>query len=283
MISYIAAEPFAVFNCRKCGLGQTQPVPDDLSPYYENYYGARHSFSAKYRASRRLARVSRYVQNGLLLDIGYGEGTFLELAATRDYECVGVERFAGDGERPFATFEDLAAVRHAYPTRTFSAITCWHSLEHVADANELLDNITEMLDNDGSLFIAVPNFASRQAQLFGGDWLHLDTPRHLHHFTPESLDRMLKNHGFHVADVWHHESEYDIMGWSQSFLNKVFREKNVFFKTLTGKATNASSVANAVHFLLGSIASVASIPLVLLDISTKRGGTIVVRATKLSS
>ncbi len=276
----IAAEPFSVHRCVVCGLGQTQPIPEDLSPYYENYYGGRHSFSAKYRASRRLARVSKFVADGLLLDIGYGEGTFLELAGTRGYECVGVERFSGDSERVFATFGDLEAVRQTYGMRKFSAITCWHSLEHVTDADDVLENISEMLDNDGSLFIAVPNFASRQARLFGSEWLHLDTPRHLLHFTTESLDKMLRKHDLQIADVWHHESEYDIMGWSQSFLNKMFRKKNVFFNTLTGKATDANVAEKAIHFVLGSIASVAAIPLVLFDIATKRGGTIVLRATK---
>ena len=279
----IAAEPFSIHRCVVCGLGQTQPIPEDLSPYYENYYGGRHSFSANYRASRRLARVFRFVKDGLLLDIGYGEGTFLELATTRGYECIGVERFGGENERVFATFDDLEAVRQAYPTRKFAAITCWHSLEHVTDAEDILDNISMMLDNDGSLFIAVPNFASRQANLFGSDWLHLETPRHLVHFTPESLDKMLRKHDLHVTDVWHHELEYDIMGWSQSFLNKLFRKKNVFFNTLIGKSTDANVAEKAIHFVLGSIASVAAIPLVLLDIAGKRGGTIVIRASKQSS
>lgn len=279
----IAAEPFSVHRCVVCGLGQTQPIPEDLSPYYENYYGGRHSFSAKYRASRRLVRVSRFVADGLLLDIGYGEGTFLELAATRGYECVGVERFGGDSERVFAKFDDLDAVRQSYGTRKIAAITCWHSLEHVTDADVVLANISEMLDDDGSLFIAVPNFASRQAEIFGKYWLHLDVPRHLHHFTPASLDKILRKHDLHIADVWHHESEYDIMGWSQSFLNKMFRRKNVFFNTLTGKSTNENVAEKAIHFVLGSIASVAAIPLVLFDNATKRGGTIVIRATKQSS
>jgi len=283
MVLALNAEPFAVHRCVVCGHGETQPIPDDLSPYYEQYYGGRHSLSAKYRATRRLARVRRYVKNGLLLDIGYGEGTFLEIAATQGFECVGIERFSGSNERTFATFDDLDAARQSYGTRKFAAITCWHSLEHVTDADVVLANISEMLADDGSLFIAVPNFASRQARLFGANWLHLDTPRHLRHFTIDSLDKMLRNHDLHVADVWHHESEYDIMGWSQSFLNTMFSEKNVYLNTLTGKAANANVAEKTIHFLLGSIANVAAIPLVLFDIATKRGGTIVIRATKQSS
>jgi len=40
--------------------------------------------------------------------------------------------------------------------------------------------------------ISVPNFASLESRLFGKYWNGLDVPRHLYHFTPATLDRMLK-------------------------------------------------------------------------------------------
>ena len=268
---------FSVERCDLCGFGVTVPFPKDLSSYYENYYGGRHGFTAEYRARRRLAKLKRHIATGSVLDIGYGEGTFLIEAEKSGFECSGVERFR-NGNATFRTFDDISEV-----TGKFDAITMWHSLEHLVEPGKALERAFELLQDSGSVFIAVPNFGGRQARLFGRDWLHLDLPRHLYHFTNNSLRLLLKKRGFTLADVWHHESEYDIMGWSQSFLNRIFREKNVFFNTLTGKETNASSVTKAVHFVLGSIASVAAIPLVAIDIATKRGGTIVVRATKQSS
>ena len=272
---------FSVVRCVNCGLGETQPVPEDLSLFYKNYYGGRHGLTARYRARRRLARVSRYAKGNNLLDIGYGEGTFLDLAVNKGYKCVGVERFAAKNNRSFEAFDKLESVSEAHPLQKFDNVTCWHSLEHIAEPDAVLDSISEMLSKDGSLFIAVPNFAGRQAQMFGKNWLHLDVPRHLLHFSPNSLEKMLGNHGFHISDTWHHESEYDIMGWSQSILNALFKERNVFFHTLTGKSTDAGAFAKILHFLAGTLFSAAALPLVLFDIATKRGGTIVIRANFL--
>ena len=274
-----AGESFEVFVCSHCGIGETRPVPEDLSPYYQNYYGKRHGITARYRARRRLSRVSRYVKDGSLLDIGYGEGTFLDLAASKGYKCAGVERFSANTARAFETFDDVETIRHSADC-SFAVVTLWHSLEHLEDPNTALDTINDILSTDGSVFIAVPNFASRQATIFGKNWLHLDVPRHLFHFTPESLEKMLSEHGFQIADIWHHESEYDIMGWSQSTLNAVFDEKSIFFNTLTGKPTSAGPFTRSLNFLAGMVFSAAALPLVLLDIATKRGGTIVVRATR---
>ncbi|MBL8180902.1 MAG: class I SAM-dependent methyltransferase [Blastocatellia bacterium] len=217
------------------------------------------------------------------MDIGFGEGTFLELATGKGFDCVGVERFAIERERSFQYFSVLDDVLKSFGAGSFDAITLWHSLEHLTDPGGCMADVCSLLSKNGSVFIAVPNFSSLQARLFERDWLHLDVPRHMTHFSPIGLDNLLKRHGLKTVEVWHHESEYDIMGWSQSFLNKIFSKKNVFFNTLTGKAANANGAEKAIHFVLGSVASIAAIPLVLLDIATKRGGTIVIRVTKQSS
>lgn len=268
-------EQFCVYRCPSCGTGATWPVPDDLSPYYETYYGKRHGFTARYRARRRLSRVRKYVPGGKLLDIGYGEGTFVELATIQGFDCVGVERFADERVRPFATFRELRDINDS-----FDAITMWHSLEHLAVPDVTIGEITELLTDDGSLFIAVPNFASTQAKLFTKDWLHVDVPRHLFHFTPSGIEKLLKKHGLSIAETWYHESEYDIMGWSQSTMNKLFRERNRFFSILTGKDKGVGAMSKFAHLIVGSAFSALAVPLVLADILFKRGGTIVVRAVK---
>lgn len=278
--SDLGRETFGVNQCEACGVGSTIPIPKDISPFYGDYYGDRHGFTAGYRARRRLNRITRSVEGGQLLDIGYGEGTFLDLAAKRGFVCGGTERIRRNEEARFAAFDGLAAVRETYPAHSFSAVTCWHSLEHLTNPGDILDEIRELLAEDGSFFVAVPNFAGRQAELFGRNWLHLDVPRHLIHFTPKGIDRILNKHGFQVAEIWHHESEYDIMGWSQSLLNKITGTRNVFFNTLTGRETSVGPMLKMLHFVAGSIFSLFAIPLVLFDIATKSGGTLVVRATK---
>src|SRR6056297_1374060 len=66
----------------------------------------------------------------------------------------------------------------------FDLITMWHVLEHVHDLQETVAKIESLLADNGILVIAVPNIESHDAKLYRKDWVALDTPRHLYHFSP---------------------------------------------------------------------------------------------------
>ena len=276
-------DSFSILKCENCGLGVLSPFPDDLGKHYEGYHGRRHGFTAKYRARRRVARlnsVSRSNRKGShLLDVGYGDGAFLREAKRNGWNCVGTERKTVE-DLPFQQYTDLDSIKISDPDLEFDAITCWHTLEHFERPDEVLSSIYDLLAEDGVLLIAVPNFGGQQARFFGKDWLHLDVPRHLFHFTWESLEKLLNANGFDVVQTWHHESEYDIMGWAQSALNKLFSQPNVFFHALSGKALDTGKPALIANYVLGSIFSLLSIPLVILGIWKGQGGTIIVSARK---
>jgi hypothetical protein len=54
----------------------------------------------------------------------------------------------------------------------------------------------------GRIAITVPNIDSLPFHWFGADWFGLDVPRHLTHFSPETLTRMLAVAGFQVGGVY---------------------------------------------------------------------------------
>ena len=51
---------------------------------------------------------------------------------------------------------------------------------------------------NGVFQMTVPNWTSWQSRLTGPAWLHLDVPRHLYHFTPPTLARLLNDNGFAI-------------------------------------------------------------------------------------
>ena len=53
----------------------------------------------------------------------------------------------------------------------------------------------------GRLIVAAPNFDSWAASWFGAHWFGLDVPRHLTHFTPGTLRRMLNRAGFEQVEM----------------------------------------------------------------------------------
>jgi SAM-dependent methyltransferase len=72
-------------------------------------------------------------------------------------------------------------------------------LEHVHDPLDLLVHVRRRLGPGGRLAVTVPNVDGPGARWFGPGWAGLDLPRHLTHFGPQTLRRMLDRAGFCVT------------------------------------------------------------------------------------
>jgi SAM-dependent methyltransferase len=213
-----------------------------------------------------------------LLDVGCGEGTFLLAARKTGWNVSGTEMNPGPArEHGLEVRTDLVAFQG---TNEFDCITLWHSLEHMRNPQEVLHSIHRLLKPDGWLFMAVPDAGGWQAKSFGRDWLHLDVPRHLYHFNRRSLHLLHRRCGFQVREEHHQEFEYDLLGWSQSALNKVFPTRNLFFRQLMGKAEGSSAAERAANWLAGPLLSAIALPATWLGTACKRGGTLIFASKK---
>lgn len=278
-------ELFAISKCTECGLGHTLPQPQDLERYYgERYYGNRHGLTLRHCVRRRLGFVAAAMPTekaGKLLDIGCGDGTFLLSAKAAGWEVMGTEL----NPQPARSrgLDVKGAVEQIEVSERFDCITMWHTLEHMRDIPAMLSQLVRLLKPQGRLIIAVPDFGGLQARLFKGRWLHADVPRHLYHFDAGSLQYCLGASGLSVRRRWHQELEYDLLGWSQSALNFILPEPNVFFDVLTGKKGKAGSLVRCVALLLGVLLSLVSLPLLPLGSLMGRGGSLIVVAEKRKS
>jgi len=169
------------------------------------------------RLGRRSDRLIPFRPPGRLLDVGCGSGWYLarmrrlgwqvrgvepdEAAACRAREIHHLDVLTGDLSHP-----DL-------PAAGFDAVTFWHVLEHVPEPRATLARARELLRPGGLLVAQVPHAAGCCAQLFGSDWLGLDLPRHLTHFSDRTLRRILRGAGFRVLRI-RHERLADGWKWS---------------------------------------------------------------------
>jgi hypothetical protein len=60
---------------------------------------------------------------------------------------------------------------------------------------------------DGVLIIAVPNHLSLDAKTYGEFWAAYDVPRHLYHFAPNTIEQLMKKHGFTLEAM--HPMKFD--------------------------------------------------------------------------
>src|SRR5690606_3809866 len=87
------------------------------------------------------------------------------------------------------------------PQAKYDVITLWHVLEHIHTLNETTKQLIELLAEDGTLVIAVPNADSHDAKLYKENWAAYDVPRHLYHFTQPTMKRFLKKHKIVLEEV----------------------------------------------------------------------------------
>jgi SAM-dependent methyltransferase len=232
----VSHEQFAIWQCQRCGLRFTQDVPDAgaIGPYYHSEEYISHSNTTKglvnrlYHLVRRqtLADKRSLIQSatrrkqGKLLDIGAGTGAFAGYMQQRGWVVTGLEPEAAARERAQADhgvrllgMDELDVL----PEESYDAITLWHVLEHVHDLHPYLERLRSLISKGGRIFIAVPNYTSYDAAVYGGAWAAYDVPRHLYHFSPDSMEALLGRHGLQL--------HYSQPMWYDSFYISLMSEK----------------------------------------------------------
>jgi 2-polyprenyl-3-methyl-5-hydroxy-6-metoxy-1,4-benzoquinol methylase len=87
------------------------------------------------------------------------------------------------------------------PEAHFEVITMWHVMEHVPSLVGRVQQLKRLLKPGGLLVIAVPNRNSHDAAYYGAQWAAYDVPRHLWHFRPQDMKRLLEQGGFKLAET----------------------------------------------------------------------------------
>jgi 2-polyprenyl-3-methyl-5-hydroxy-6-metoxy-1,4-benzoquinol methylase len=190
-----------------------KPSPDQLPNYYESadYIshtdGKRSVFEKLYHVIKSIALknkvklINSHSEKGTLLDIGAGTGDFLVVAQKEGWQTQGIE--------PSPTAKAIAINKGVifadslsdFQDNSFDVITMWHVLEHVPNLEEYLSELKRLIKPNGTIFIAVPNFKSFDAEYYGKYWAAYDTPRHLWHFSKNSIQKLAGEFKLQLQEV----------------------------------------------------------------------------------
>jgi 2-polyprenyl-3-methyl-5-hydroxy-6-metoxy-1,4-benzoquinol methylase len=210
-------ETFELRQCDQCAFVVTSPRPDQLSlsKYYDSEKYISHTGASSgiidsvYLLARRFTLrwkanlVARHAKNQpTLLDYGCGTGEFLKTCSARGWKSFGVEPSAL--ARPKASNNNLITVQRSIeelPEIKFDAITLWHVLEHVDDLEKKIDQLKNLLADNGTLFVAVPNRTAYDALVFQEHWAAYDVPRHLWHFSIENMELLMSQSKLSIKEI----------------------------------------------------------------------------------
>ncbi|MBX5492966.1 MAG: class I SAM-dependent methyltransferase [Chloroflexi bacterium] len=197
----------------------TTPLPtssDLASLYDQQFYGVapsqqrtfweplRHALHLFVLEQRRRALLGR--PPGTVLDVGCGDGDFLAFLQRRGWKGVGTE-YSPDAcvlaRRKGVRVIQGELREAALPPDSLDVVTLWHVLEHLPQPLEVLQEVHRLLRGDGLLVVEVPCITSPTFRLCGESWFPLDVPRHLQHFSQQTLTRLLARAGF-TPVRWQH-------------------------------------------------------------------------------
>lgn len=214
----VSGETFDIWECATCTGRFTQNVPpvSDIGRYYQSDDYISHTETREglinrlYHSVRKITMRSKQnwvktaagVKQGALLDIGSGTGAFLAHMKQLGWDVTGLEPDATARENAFKHHKvESRSIEELFrlPPAQFDCITMWHVLEHVHDLHAYLDQIRTLLKPGGALLVAVPNYTSTDARLYGSEWAAYDVPRHLYHFSPVAMDMLMQQHQLNIV------------------------------------------------------------------------------------
>ncbi len=186
-------------------------------------------------ASKVIKTVQKLIEPSnkpAILDLGCGKGQFLACAKEKGWKTLGIETakaradFAKEkyGIEVINQYYEGGIVSHG----SFQVITLLHVLEHLPRPMELLAQLVDYnLVRGGVLVIEVPNATSWQAKIGGEDWMHWDIPRHLTHWSEESLTAALETLGFKIQKVQYYSLHLGVLGMLRALMGKFGYKRNI--------------------------------------------------------
>lgn len=234
---------FRIARCKKCSLVFTSPRPIllEMEKYYESemYFGRdiekkdeiddRDNREMHYGPMYEL--ILRKKEKGKIFDIGAGTGMLLSKFKEKGWGVDGIE----------LTHNAVSYAKKKYGIKlrrgdflekkikdVYDVVVLNGALEHLHRPLETLTKARDNLRNKGFILISIPNNDSLGGKIFGKNWFAWQPPRHLYHFSPKTVRKMLEKAGYRNIKISHSfdiQNEYILFQSARYMMSPKFKKK----------------------------------------------------------
>ena len=192
----------SLMECEGCGAAQMlsdTPLGEDYDVVYRSI-----GVSSTYRNSKK-SQLSQFLDTYELhdkrvIEVGCGDGQFLELLKEIGLDCCGVEA----GNENIETCRKKGLDAHSFDFLTdddaFDAFMTFHYLEHLPEPRAFAETLYRILRPGGIGLVEVPNYDHIKAD---NVWLEF-TKDHRIYYTKRALSCLLLGAGFGIESVEEH-------------------------------------------------------------------------------
>src|SRR6188768_1315866 len=202
---------FHLCQCSNCGLQFQNPrlTFEELADkiYTEDYCPGHEESSSTTAFARQIKNFEELTgRKGSVLDVGCGNGSFLQFAKQHGWETFGADiRLSPETSRLTCPLWEGRLPEIDFGGATFDVIRFNHVIEHLQNPLIELARCRELLNPVGLVFVGVPNLAGVSPRIKNlqsklglkkKQWRHYAAMHHLYFFTPETLRAMVERAGF---------------------------------------------------------------------------------------
>ncbi len=192
--------------------------------------------------------LSYNLSNNNLLDIGSGDGRFLNFCKINTSMCLYANDYCSDN---YNEIVDLIGKDNYYyaqkiediefEEKKFGIITLWGVLEHLPNPKQVLQKCCQIMDDDGRLLALIPNIYSRAFKILGVNVPTLNPRQHINFFTEKSMEYICDEAGMKIIDEYQELPVIDLMypyiDYSESLIDEIIESKESYYKVfILGKA-----------------------------------------------
>ena len=201
---------YHVWRCGECDFALVNPFPSpaEVADYYSDSYFDWHVEEGRIAGDRiasanRLEILNRLTKDKCLLDVGSGNGVFIQEAKQRGWDGGLVElnpimRAKTSTDNSMLSWENLENV-----DRKFSVVSMWEYIEHITTPESQVQKVRSILNDDGVFALSTPNSRAIWSEREFLSWEQVKPPEHLLFWNDLNLKSFIERNGFQLIGARH--------------------------------------------------------------------------------